>query len=100
MKKSEYDLMEVPCAPNYTDWLEEANKGSVMKLYLINFKESNHEASDEFIVVSKNEKDAIELIKNKEVGWEEGYTIKEIRAEDYTETKIILSNFNHPIFSG
>ena len=65
-----------------------------MKLYLINFKESNHETSDEFIVVSKNEKDAIELIKNKEVGWEEGYQVKEIRAEDYTETKIILSNSN------
>ena len=65
-----------------------------MKLYLINFKESNYEACDAFIVVSKNEKDAIELIKNKEVGWEEGYQVKEIRTKDYTETKIILSNFN------
>ena len=65
-----------------------------MKLYLINFKESNHEACDAFIVVSKNEKDAIELIKNKEAGWEEGYQVKEIRTKDYTETKIILSNSN------
>ena len=72
-----------------------------MKIYKITFKDYDYDQYDGFVVVAKTAKEAIGYLKEKyppkdfeEVDWKSGYTIKEIKANNYKKINVILDSYN------
>jgi len=71
------------------------NKGEKMKIYIIKFNECNYDEYDAFVVVAKDRKDVVSLIKSKYpdyVDWNNSYKITEVVPKK--RRKIILESFN------
>jgi len=73
-----------------------------MEMYLIEFNSHTWDEYDSFLVVASSAGGAIKAIEEKcprdesycGVNWENGHTIRIIRADNYKETTIILDSFN------
>ena len=69
-----------------------------MRIYLVEMKEYDYDQYDAFVVVAKDEDDAIAVIKEKhpsrrwsDIDWSGGYTITEVKRNKRIE---VLNSFN------
>ena len=71
-----------------------------MKLYKFTFKDFYYDEYDSFVLLANSRKEVVELVKEKidwdddKHQWEQGYTLKEIRIEDYKKPEILLASYN------
>lgn len=71
-----------------------------MKIYQIIFNECIEDQYDSFIIASESEERAIKCLLDEHppvgkygfIDWTAGYEIKELNAEDFRETTIILES--------
>lgn len=71
-----------------------------MKIYRIVFNNWDYDQYDAFVVIAKDGKSAISLLKNEfseindNVDWKGGYKIKEIRLNKLKKETVLLASFN------
>jgi hypothetical protein len=72
-----------------------------MKIYLIEFNRCDYDQYDSFVVIGKSEEDVVALLKKNHsregpqvIDWAGGYTIHEIKPEEYAEAGKVLGSFN------